>query len=104
MERINRELQRVVSRWLQNNFETNDLVTVTGVSVTRDLAQAVIGLQAANHLDSHTSQLNKLASLIKREIRQSLPWKTIPDLEFKADLTGDTIAKVESILDDINET
>ena len=101
MEQVNRELQRVVSRWLQSNFQSEDLLTVTSASVTRDLGQAIITLGARNGIDRYVDTLNSKSRRIKDEIKKSLPWKTIPNLEFRADREGDTITKVEEILDNL---
>lgn len=101
MERVNELLRTMLSEFVLTKYTTDDLVTLVDVRTTRDLKQATVFVTASANLSDHVAALNRLAPELQRLIKPKLDFTSIPRLTFQADETGDSISKVEDILDQL---
>lgn len=102
MEKVDAQLLRLLSELLVEEYDAgNDLVTLTAVHTTPDLHNARITVTASANLGSHIIALNRQRWALQRSLKPFLDFKTIPNLFFQADTTGDAIDRVEHLLDQI---
>lgn len=99
MDRVNAQLLRLLSKLVQSEYQTPDLVTLTDVHTTRDLEQAKVSVSAQSNLREHVQALNKRARGLRNALRPQLDFKVIPNLTFIEDAANENIVAVESILD-----
>ncbi len=108
-QRVARLLQREIADVLTKDFGQDQLVTVTGVRVTRDLSIAythvsVLGntleqRQAAfRHLQDQTPRIR---TSIARRIRHQ--FRVIPEIRFFLDESLEEAGKMETLFDQIRE-
>ena len=106
-QKISRLLQKDIAGIIQENGKSwfgNALITVTKVSVTRDLsiARVYLSLFAVNskadlfaQIEEHGREIRViLANRVKNQLRQ------VPELEFFIDDSLDYIERIEKLLDD----
>ncbi len=81
-------------------------VTVTGVKVSPDLRHATVfvslldeGPAAAETL----AALERASGFVRAELGQRMRLKYTPELSFKQDMTPSRAARLESVLDELNE-
>jgi len=101
MERVNDLIRGLLSPLIQEQYTTNDLVTIIAVDTARDLKSATVTVTASNHLPEHVEALNKLAWDLQNAIKPQLDLRAIPKLTFQADEHGAEIGRLESILDQL---
>ena len=104
MERVNDLLRMLLGELIFEQYTSDDLVTLVDVRTTRDLRESTVFVSASAHLPEHVEALNRLAPVLWRRIKPKLDFPAIPRLTFKADTTGDSISKVEDILDRLPDT
>lgn len=103
MEKVNAQLRRLIGETIFSLYNSgNDIVTITEVDATRDLASAKIYLVAQKNVDEHVKNLNQIREKIKSVIRPKLDFRIIPNLMFIKDDKSDQITQVESLLDTID--
>lgn len=103
-ERVSSRIQEEISELLQKRIRDPRLtyVTVTAVEITADLKLATVFVSA---LGDQKSRLDALAGLqhasryIRRELAQRLQMRFTPDLRFMLDDTWERVARVESLLE-----
>jgi len=105
-ERVKSLLERTLSEIIR--AELNDprvgLFSITDIWLAADLtfaevSVAVVGGRAAT--DQCVAVLEKAAPLIRNRVRDETDLRIIPQLRFKADLTGEYVDEIERLLQTI---
>jgi len=80
-------------------------VTVTGVKVTDDLklARIYISVLKKEEIESTLKILNGAGKFIRSELARVIKMKTIPQLEFFYDSSGDYGERIDTLLKQIRE-
>ena len=77
------------------------LATVTGVRVTPDLRQAIVGigvLGSAEEKNQTIEGLRAAASFIRHELAERLDIRRVPELTFQLDDSAERAARIEELL------
>lgn len=108
-ERINALLREQLSELVQRGVKdprVTGLVSITAVEVTRDLSQAKVHVSVYGTPEERASVLVGLtsaASFFRRELRQRLDLRWIPDLVFVADTSIERGARVLELMRQLDE-
>lgn len=107
-ERVEREVQQIISAYLIHNLqsELNGLVTVTRVQMPLDFRTAKVYATFFSHVDEkldYISVLNKWAPDIQREIDHKLKMRYCPKVTFYEDESTEDILKIERIIAEISK-
>ena len=108
-ERINALLREQLSELVQRSVKdprVTGLVSITAVEVTRDLSQAKVHVSVYGTPEERASVLVGLtsaASFFRRELRQRLDLRWIPDLVFVADTSIERGARVLELMRQLDE-
>lgn len=107
-ERVEREVQQIISAYLIHNLqsELNGLVTVTRVQMPLDFRSAKAYVTFFSHIDQeidHVKILNKWAPDIQREIDHKLKMRYTPKIVFYEDESTEDILKIERIIAEISK-
>ena len=98
-EEIKRELVAIIRSELKDP-RVDGLVSVTDVEVTNDLSYAKVFI---SKYGSETSRQEKAAGFIRSELSKRLKLRYMPELIFVLDDSLEYGAKIETILNNINE-
>ncbi|HLF09042.1 MAG TPA: 30S ribosome-binding factor RbfA [Dehalococcoidia bacterium] len=108
-ERINALLREQLSELVQRGVKdprVTGLVSITAVEVTKDLSQAKVHVSVYGTPEERASVLVGLtsaASFFRRELRQRLDLRWIPDLVFVADTSIERGARVLELMRQLDE-
>ena len=84
-----------------------DFVTLTAVTVSKDLRYASIYVtihnESKDHIDSVLEGLQKAAGFIRRELGQRIMLRYLPELHFFYDNTLKTSSRIDEILHQIHD-
>jgi len=106
LQRINEDIQRVLSTHLRNIKDPRvrqGMISVTAVHTTSDLRHAKVYLSVFN-LESEKEFLKGLKSasgFLRHELGQSLNLRYTPELQFELDKSIEHGAKISTILSDL---
>ena len=107
--RVSSEMQKELSYILQREIKDSELgfVTITEVSVSKDLAVAKIYITVLN-VDSggkrrNVKRLNELAPVIRHELAKRMRMRHISELRFFYDDSFDTGMRVAELLSQIDK-
>jgi len=107
IERINEDIQRVLSTHLRNIKDPRvkqGMISVTAVDTTSDLRYAkvflsVYGLESEKNF---FSGLKSASGYLRRELGNSLNLRYTPELQFELDKSIERGAKISSILNSLD--
>jgi len=107
-ERVEREVQQIISAYLIQNLQTelNGFVTVTRVQMPLDFRTARAYVSFYSPTDEKTDfvgVLNKWAPEIQKEIDHKLKMRYCPKVTFFEDESTEDLLKVERIIADISK-
>jgi len=108
-ERINALLREQLSELVQRGVKdprVTGLVSITAVEVTKDLSKAKVHVSVYGTPEERASVLVGLtsaASFFRRELRQRLDLRWIPDLVFVADTSIERGARVLELMRQLDE-
>ena len=102
-QRVGDQLQRELALLIQQELKDPrvGMVTVTGVDVTRELERAVVYVTVlgdAAARETSLAGLRQAAGFLRRELGRRLRLRTVPELEFRYDSSGERGARVEALL------
>jgi len=106
LQRINEDIQRVLSVHLRNIKDPRvrqGMISVTAVQTTSDLRHAKVYLSVFN-LESEKEFIKGLKSasgFLRHELGQSLNLRYTPELQFELDKSIEHGAKISTILSDL---
>lgn len=110
-DRVEREVQQIISAYLIQNLQTelNGLVTVSRVSMPLDFRTAKVYVSFFSHDESGDSKkidylgaLKKWSPDIQKEIDRKLKMRYCPKLTFFEDESTESILKIERIISEIS--
>jgi ribosome-binding factor A len=99
-EQIRRELADIIRTELYDPRLT--LVSMTSIEVSRDLAYARIYVTVVCEPDARAdlvAELNRAASLLRRELGRRMHIRTVPKLEFRYDEVVEHGARLSALID-----
>ena len=99
-EQIRRELADLIRSELHDPRLT--LVSMTNIEVSRDLAYARIYVTVVCEPDARAdlvAELNRAASLLRRELGRRMHIRTVPKLEFRYDEVVEHGARLSALID-----
>ncbi len=103
MERINKELQREISKLLEFTVKVEDAkkAVITGVDCSRDLKIAKVYFTTIIPEDRRgvSEALKKVNTFLRTSIAQTLRMRTVPKLSFVYDASGDYGRSIDVLLD-----
>jgi len=108
-ERINALLREQLSELVQRGVKdprVTGLVSITAVEVTKDLSQAKVHVSVYGTPEERAivlAGLTSAASFFRRELRQRLDLRWIPDLVFVADTSIERGARVLELMRQLDE-
>ncbi|MFN7730060.1 MAG: 30S ribosome-binding factor RbfA [Bdellovibrio sp.] len=109
VERVQKEVTQIVSRFLMGTFKGDlpGIVTVTNVMMPPDLRSArvqvsVLGGTAEQNLEA-AEVLQERAREMQRFLASELPMRFTPKLQFYPDKTLDKVLKIDKILHEIKK-
>nr|WP_321503581.1 30S ribosome-binding factor RbfA [uncultured Dethiosulfovibrio sp.] len=103
MERINKELQREISKLLEFTVKVEHAkkAVITGVDCSRDLKIAKVYFTTLIPEDRRevSEALRKVKTFLRTSIAQTLRMRTVPKLSFVYDASGDYGRSIDVLLD-----
>ena len=107
IERINEDIQRVLSTLLRNLKDPRvgqGMISVTGVDTTGDLRQAKVFLSVYGMTSEKEFMkgLKSASGYLRRELSQSLELRYTPELVFELDKSIERGARINAILGEID--
>lgn len=108
-ERYGRELKKILSEIIQREVDTTELglVTVTNVITSRDLKHAKVYVSVlSDAIDGESVQqfFKRKKSYIRGMLGRELTSKSVPELAFHYDETGEVVDRMERIFSQIHES
>ena len=106
IERLNDQIQEVISEVLYKEVKNPDLkfVTITGCNVTNDLSFCKVYFTVLNKDPKETlKELNSASSFIRGEISKRIEIRHTPELKFIYDESIEYGRKIDAIIDKINK-
>ena len=108
LQRINEDIQRVLAshlRGIKDPRVNQGMISVTGVDATSDLHQAkvylsVFGLQSEKEF---MKGLKSASGFLRHELGQSLKLRHTPELIFELDKSIEHGARINTLLNDLEE-
>ncbi|MFV1858152.1 MAG: 30S ribosome-binding factor RbfA [Anaerolineales bacterium] len=100
-DRINRELAILLQRKVADPRLAS--LTVTGVEVDRELAYATIYVTALNEEREVLIALESARGFLRKELASNIPMRAFPQLRFRWDFSPDRGARVDELLDRLQE-
>lgn len=79
------------------------IISVTEVSVSKDLSYAKVWVSATEDVDAVVAQCQSNAALFQRELAGKLTLRRVPKLHFVADKSGESVDKIEGLLKKIKD-
>ncbi|MBQ4557926.1 MAG: 30S ribosome-binding factor RbfA [Clostridia bacterium] len=107
--KINSEIQKIVGtiiEELNNPVIDNDIVCVTDVKTTEDLEISKIYISVFNkdNQDEVLNQVKHSANFIRKNLAQRLNIRKVPYLEFYLDNSIEYGARIDAVIEQINES
>ncbi|MCF4150452.1 30S ribosome-binding factor RbfA [Dethiosulfovibrio sp. F2B] len=103
IERVNKELQREISRLLEFSVKDENAkrAVITGVDCAKDLKSAKIYFTTISQEDrrSVSESLKKVRTFLRSSLAQSLRIRTVPELRFIYDTSGEYGRSIDRLLD-----
>lgn len=107
MERVNKELQRELSRFLEFTIkdETAKKAVITGVDCARDfkIAKVYFTTLDENEIGPVMRSLKKVASFLRTSLAKDLTIRTVPELRFVYDESGDYGRSIDRLLERVKD-
>ena len=106
IERLNNELQEVISEILHKEVKDPDLkfVTITGCDTTSDLSFCKVYFTVLNKdKDETLKSLRSASSFIRGEVSKKIQIRHTPELKFVYDESIEYGNRIEKIIEKINE-
>ncbi|MFH1784693.1 MAG: 30S ribosome-binding factor RbfA [bacterium] len=108
-DRINRLLQQHISSIIQRDVKNPRIgfVTVTKVSISRDLRHAKIFVSILGEKDKRDQSLDALTKatpFIRREIAARIKLRYTPEIRFYYDETIEKAVRIFSLLEEVKKT
>ena len=100
-DRINRELAILLQRKVADPRLAG--LTVTGVDVDRELAYATIYVTAPEDEQEVLGALERARGYLRKELAANIPMRSFPQLRFRWDYSPDRGARVDELLDRLQE-
>ena len=107
VQRVEREVQGILSRFLLGTFKGDlpGIVTVTSVQMTSDLKSARVRISVLNGTpedqQAATKILQSRAVEMQKYLANELPLRFTPKLQFQADQSLEKVLKIDQILHDL---
>lgn len=102
MPKINELVKQYISVMIQQFF-MDEIVSVNKVDVSKDLSYAKIWLASFSDVDKCVLRCNHNAKEFQRELAAKLVIRKTPKLHFVADKTGESVDKIERLLNQIKK-
>ncbi|NCC95354.1 MAG: 30S ribosome-binding factor RbfA [Synergistales bacterium] len=103
MERINKELQRELSKLIEFTIKVDDAkkAVITGVDCSRDLKVAKVYFTTIIPEDRRavSESLKKVSTFLRTSIAKTIRMRTVPSLSFVYDASGDYGRSIDLLLD-----
>lgn len=103
IERVNKELQREISRLLEFSVKDENAkrAVITGVDCAKDLKSAKVYFTTISPEDRHSvsESLKKVRTFLRSSLAQSLRIRTVPELRFIYDTSGEYGRSIDRLLD-----
>ncbi len=103
MERINKELQRELSKLIEFTVKVDDAkkAVITGVDCSRDLKVAKVYFTTIVPEDRKavSESLKKVSTFLRTSIAKTIRMRTVPRLLFVYDASGDYGRSIDVLLD-----
>ncbi len=99
---LRREIAQIINQ--QMNDPRLGMITVTEVSVSKDLKLAVVYISALEKQEEKLSLLENAKGYIKHLLGQHYEMKFMPDLTFKIDRSYDEGKRIDKLLEEIKKT
>lgn len=103
IERVNKELQREISRLLEFSVKDENAkrAVITGVDCAKDLKSAKVYFTTISPEDrrSVSESLKKVRTFLRSSLAQSLRIRTVPELRFIYDTSGEYGRSIDRLLD-----
>ena len=109
VERVQKEVTQIISRFLMGTFKGDlpGIVTVTNVMMTPDLRSARVQVSVLGGSKEQNAEaaetLQERAVEMQRFLANELPMRFTPKLQFIADKTLDKVLKIDKILHEIKK-
>jgi len=100
-DQIQRELAKLIQRDM--NDPRLNLLSVSAVEVTRDLAYATVYVSSLTEVTSHEDilgVLNKAHGFLRRELGKAMRLRIVPELKFKYDESIEKGMSMAKLIDD----
>ena len=102
-EMIQRKLAQIIQQEIQDPRLT-DLITISGVKVTRDLGHAKVYFTVFNgDATVTTTILNTAASFLRSALARTNTLRTVPQLHFVYDESIEYGKRLSRLIDDLND-
>ena len=104
IERVNELLREEISALVLQDVRDprlSTLVSVTGVVTSPDLRHARVYISVYGGADDEAASLAALrqaAGYLRRQLRDRLPWRTVPELDFAIDPALERGRRVDELL------
>lgn len=94
---VRRSLQEILAKGLADP-RIRGLITITGVSVSEDLATATVSISVlpAEHQELTLHGLRAASGFLRKQVRAALPIRRTPSLDFRLD---ESIKREAAVLD-----
>ena len=107
-DRIAELMQRKLAQLIQQEIKDPRLprlITISAVTVTRDLAHAKVYFTVFNDEPAETALiLNKAASYLRSALAKTITLRTVPQLHFIYDESIAYGKRLSRLIDDVNDT
>ena len=100
-DRINRELAILLQRKVADPRLAG--LTVTGVEVDREMAYATVYVAAQEDEQEVLTALESARGFLRKELATNIPMRSFPQLRFRWDYSPDRGARVDELLDRLQE-
>lgn len=104
-DRVADQIQRELARLIQRDMSDPrlELLSVSAVEVTRDLAYATVYVSSLTEKTSHKdilSVLHKANGFLRRELGKAMRLRIVPELKFKYDESIEKGMSMAKLIDD----
>lgn len=103
MQKFDELILREVSLEIRERFP-DEMISITQVHVSKDLAFAKIWLSAVSNIDGVVEQAQAQKSEIRKALARKIIARKVPNLYFVADKTGEHAQKIENLLSEIKDS
>lgn len=102
-EQLSPAVQRIASLFLQKNVDPGDfgMITITRVTVTRDLGYATLCVHSVRHREKLLHYLRPHLHHLQKELFESLSMRRVPQVRFKLDENPEYVERITRLLDQL---